>query len=467
VTRISSGRPDLPLLIGLFGGEISLVALALGLHAKGDRPFVPFLRSTGGELTVAAVLLGGIAAAVVVGRLRRGPAVGGWLTLGLNAVSVAGTLAAAELAVRILTVATWAGPMFAGTLLLPRDWAQVAARHRDLAGRASLHGSYFIFDDRLGWTVGPSRRDASGLYFSSLEGLRSPQLGVSLAERRAQQRVALVGDSFTFGLELPWEDTWAAQLQAELGEDTQVLNFGVDGYGVDQAFLRYQRDARAWHPDVVVLGLVDHDFERTMGVYAFLTFPQSQLPFSKPRFVADDGLELLNTPVPAPAAIFGAGSVRELPFIEYDRRYRSSDWQWRFYHASSAVRFLLSRFPRWTAPGRWTSNEQLETVNRRLLRSFVDLAQREGSTPVLLYLPGPSRLQAASPAVEESLAERLARAEGLPIVDATPCLTEVPGPERFGILHYSRRASAAVVKCLLGPLRERLGAARSRLRAGS
>lgn len=36
-----------------------------------------------------------------------------------------------------------------------------------------------------------------------------------------------------------------------LGEEVQVLNFGVSGYGVDQAYqLRYEKDAKRWKPKV-------------------------------------------------------------------------------------------------------------------------------------------------------------------------------------------------------------------------
>jgi hypothetical protein len=82
-----------------------------------------------------------------------------------------------------------------------------------------------------------------------------------------------VGDSFTFGLEVRYEDTWPRQLERLLGPEFQVLNFGVDGYGVDQAYLRYRRDGLAWRPEIVVLGVIDDDFRRTMCVYAFLCFP--------------------------------------------------------------------------------------------------------------------------------------------------------------------------------------------------
>jgi len=86
-----------------------------------------------------------------------------------------------------------------------------------------------------------NRQGGGELYFSSTEGLRSPRTNISFAARRPRHRVALVGDSFTFGMEVPYEDTWGAQLERALAGDVQVLNFGVDGYGVDQAYLRYRK----------------------------------------------------------------------------------------------------------------------------------------------------------------------------------------------------------------------------------
>ena len=34
----------------------------------------------------------------------------------------------------------------------------------------------------------------------------------------------------------------------------------------DQAYLRYLRDVRPWRPQVVILGLIDHDLRRSMAV---------------------------------------------------------------------------------------------------------------------------------------------------------------------------------------------------------
>src|SRR6185436_18531726 len=67
-------RPDLPLLVGLYGLELALMALALGLHKQGDRPLAVFLARPAGMLTLAAVLGSAVAAALVLFRVRRGRA---------------------------------------------------------------------------------------------------------------------------------------------------------------------------------------------------------------------------------------------------------------------------------------------------------------------------------------------------------------------------------------------------------
>jgi len=87
-------------------------------------------------------------------------------------------------------------------------------------------------------------------------GTRSPRPGTVFADRSADYRIALIGDSFTFSDEASYEESWSYKLERKLRPQVQVLNFGVSGYGIDQAYLRYKRDVRPWHPDIVVLGYI-------------------------------------------------------------------------------------------------------------------------------------------------------------------------------------------------------------------
>jgi hypothetical protein len=68
-------------------------------------------------------------------------------------------------------------------------------------------------------------------------------------------RIALFGDSYFVGYELPLEESFAARLERGLsGESckTEVLNFAVSGFGTAEMVRTYEEYARRFDPDVVV-----------------------------------------------------------------------------------------------------------------------------------------------------------------------------------------------------------------------
>jgi hypothetical protein len=464
------------LLLSLFVAELAALLAAMALCRRGDRSLQAFLTAPSGlGLAVAVLLLVGATLLVVreIYRLRAGPR-RLVATIALNLWAVILAFGGAEAVVRVFAIDTPEGLVFASASLPPKSWERVAARNRAVWQQASARGSYLVYDPELGWTVGPSRRsgdynaafvrryladlgrplppqyarenpstDGDGaIYLSSLEGLRSPRVGMSFAGAPARRRVAIVGDSFTFGLEVPYDQTWGNQLELLLGPGVQVLNFGVDGYGVDQAFLRYQRDVAPWHPDVAILSVIDDDLRRTMGVYAFLSFPSAEMPFPKPRYtMRGSKLTLLNAPLPRPDDIFSKASITDLPFIDEDASFERCEWEWRPYHAAYAVRFLLSRC---AARSRPPLAETLKAVNAELLRSFITLAQARGAVPLVVLLPSSS---AFAPGYR-SIGKDVLQGHQIPHLDLTDCVGRVPPAERFVALHYSGRTNAAVAKCL-------------------
>jgi len=69
-------------------------------------------------------------------------------------------------------------------------------------------------------------------------------------------RVVLLGESSTFGMDLPWEQTCAPLLHAGLAERgvrAEVLNAGVIGHTARQGVGRYVSAVRRLRPDVVVI----------------------------------------------------------------------------------------------------------------------------------------------------------------------------------------------------------------------
>ena len=450
----------LGLLACLYALEASGLLAAMALYKNGEKPFTALLTGRYGPFFLAG-LLGVLGFTVYLVTRYRGTRTGQrrefWLTVAMNIATVALAFLSGEAIVRLLASPTPAGPTFLNTILLPRSWNAMLARNRELLQRAPSNISYLVPDDLLGWTVGPNRQSKDGLYFSSSEAIRSGGPNVSYAARQPQYRVATVGDSFTFGLEVPFEVSWPNRLEQQLGSQTQVLNFGVNAYGVDQAYLRYSRDVRPWHPDLVVLAFIQHDLYRSMVVYQFVSFPEWGFPFAKPRLVvAERTVRPLNVPVPSPQELLSIHAVTALPFIEYDPGYDPMEWRWHAYYHSHLVRFVLSRFRRWPEQSADASIQAI-TLNGEILASFAALAEREGSTPLVVYFPARSDFLGIDRSVKNGVLTML-RARGIRYEDLTSCLSELSVSELFieGRPHYSPKGNAKVATCLHPVVRDHL-----------
>ena len=135
-----------------------------------------------------------------------------------------------------------------------------------LLGYSAIYDEYskptmlWQHDDRLGWSHIPN---ASETYVGprpfpiefrapiqiNSQGLRGPELAELPP---GGVRILLTGDSRTVAFEVPWDQTFAARLEALLAERlapraVQVVNAGVRGYGTDQAYLYYHERGRASH----------------------------------------------------------------------------------------------------------------------------------------------------------------------------------------------------------------------------
>jgi hypothetical protein len=206
---------------------------------------------------------------------------------------------------------------------------------------------------------------------------------------------------------------------------------------------------------VTIFSFIQHDLERALSVYSFVTFPTWGLPFSKPRFVLDGGvLRLLNVPLISPAAILEKQSVAELPFIAYDPGYNAADWQWHWYDASSLVRFLVSRFPRYPMVSPEAGEDAELGISSALLQRFARRAVADGTVPLIVYLPSRGDFSGQDRSAKDRLFGVLRRT-GVPYLNLTSCLREADPARAFipGHAHYSAAGNAAVARCLLPVVR--------------
>ncbi len=443
------------LLTCLFLWEVSIGVMAMVMSVNGDRALTLFLASRAAWIFLTALGTAGLTTAVIVRQYVVSRRVGSHhfrLVVAMNLMMVLAILLTGEMAVRLGTSGSTEGvEKWRWRVLMPKSWEKVALFHRQLLdqGSGQLALSLWVYDDLMGWTVGPNRESSNSLYYSSSEGIRAPQKGVSYVKHTDKTRIALVGDSFTFAENVAYEHSWGYLLEKALGSEFEVLNFGVGGYGVDQAYLRYEKDVRPWKPKVVIFGFISDDAERSMVLYHSLSRPEWFMPYSKPRFVSGDkDLKKLNVPPITPQELFARGSISELPYLEYDRGYRPSDWQSSWVHHSYLVRVFMTLFPHWEVVTPDVSDAALVSVNAAILKAFAQSATSEGSIPLLGYFPE-SNVEIDQLSGPLPLGKKVLREAGMAYTDLTPCLMPLNPAERFGkYAHYSRESNARVAQCL-------------------
>jgi len=114
-----------------------------------------------------------------------------------------------------------------------------------------------IDDPVLVWALDPAGR------LVNAAGMRGPE--VARAKPPGVFRIAVLGDSVTFGRGVPDDAVFPRRLEESLnearvlGRPVEVLNFGVGGYNTEQEVEAYRQKARPFDPDAVILTYVLND----------------------------------------------------------------------------------------------------------------------------------------------------------------------------------------------------------------
>lgn len=133
------------------------------------------------------------------------------------------------------------------------------------------------WDNELGW---PSPRDAVAPPRDKIGAKYNPDFSQS-----EHPCASAYGDSFVWGSDIPLSDGWIEQLSRKLG--CRVANYGVPGYGTDQAYVRFMRNAQDEAP-VTLLGIFPENIMRNVNQFrGFIGFSLSPVGL-KGRFVLHD-----------------------------------------------------------------------------------------------------------------------------------------------------------------------------------
>ena len=250
--------------------------------------------------------------------------------------------------------------------------------------------------------------------------------------------MSIYGGTLAYGAQVADEKTWSALLSQRLG--CRVANYGVAGYGTDQAYLRYSIN-RADNAPVVVLTVFSGDIRRNVNQFRNLLSHNSSAQM-KPRFVFERGLL---TYVPPPR--FGPDQASE--FIRYPERLLSHEYflpgrgdgviEARFPFSIAVGELLFSRQlqasmhhePAWAEFYDSAHPSQAFQVTAGIIERFVSEAVQRSQEPVIAIAPEPAEFFFAAARGELTYAPLLRElsARGIGVLDVGQKMLEAASGE--------------------------------------
>lgn len=118
----------------------------------------------------------------------------------------------------------------------------------------------FAFDKDLGTRHMKNKRitwrsEGFGVTYFDGDGLQDP--GLTIAKPANTYRVAVLGDSFVEGLQVPTDKKFTQLLNKAVklsnGKDIQFINFGTSGYSTAQEYMLMKKQVFNYAPDMVLL----------------------------------------------------------------------------------------------------------------------------------------------------------------------------------------------------------------------
>ncbi len=253
---------------------------------------------------------------------------------------------------------------------------------------------YRVYDEKLGWGLGKNSSDPP-LYFSNSQNFRTSE-----SEYKTGNKIILntdiitIGDSFTHGDEVIYEQSWPYKLENKSG--LKVVNLGVGGYGIDQAILSYLNSDI--NTNYVIIGIISGDFERSTNIlYRGLYYGGTK---SKPMFnFTDDGYSIINQP-----ALWGPGLIDEYKkrekslFFQNEKNYHELIIKKQIFDFSYIFRigkmfWLRSKII--SDPIYLKKEEKFDmyNYNLKILNTFRDLAIDKGDIPIAVLLGNANSFQ--------------------------------------------------------------------------
>ena len=273
------------------------------------------------------------------------------------------------------------------------------------------------FDPELGLApkAGSSGQDLTELgvktYHIDEKGRR-----LSSAYSDMPSKIAVFGDSFSFGRLVNDDETWPYALSNLL--KSYVPNYSVGGYGLDQALLRLKREIKTLDSKIILMCVVPETIARIHSYWRHYFEYGNTLAF-KPRFAIEkDGLKLFELFIKDQESFKKIEENKEfIQQVDYFYKYKFLEnilcfpylyrlWKTRRQnfpilkqviiglitgqsdkYRKKAFKQVLRNNAKYTAE--MYNDENAKLLFSRLVDEFVDLCREHDKKPVLVLTPQP------------------------------------------------------------------------------
>lgn len=273
----------------------------------------------------------------------------------------------------------------------------MSTRHSDLIKHfMEQKTNYLSFSPALGWSI--KENGSSKLYQANSSGIRSNK-EYAFTPPRGVRRVSTFGDSFTHCDNVKNNETWQAFMES-YDSNIEVINFGVCGFGLDQAYLHYLEDGHQYKSHIVLIGFMSSDIFRNVNTYRPFYSSRTGIPLTKPRFVIKDGkLSLIPNPMQTlhdykmlllhPKDVLSEIGIND---YYYKNRYTSNifDWSPTFWLVKTTIQQVVNKKSSnedIIINGRYNENSEAFRVTKKIFDEFYNANIKNKSIPIILIFP--------------------------------------------------------------------------------
>ncbi len=225
---------------------------------------------------------------------------------------------------------------------------------------------------------------------------------------KEEYKIKTFGDSFTYGDGVEDYETWEYFVEEETG--WECLNFGVGGYGTDQALLKY-KDTKI-KTKYTILAILDENIGRIMTQW--WGFYHKQNIQIKPKFSISDSnsIFLISNPIKY------VNDVKKLRDVEFVNKLKKDDYWYSYYTKLNGPKkliwpatftviphigffinnfkvyiknFLTPSFESETATSKffhlYNKNSDGIRIMQYIVDEFINTANKRGEIPIILIFP--------------------------------------------------------------------------------